>query len=329
MRSLPKVTFLADDFAPGTPSQQLLDRFLIGYNRDGQFHTPGCAVELISGASATEQVSNRVEEFGLKIATTPDQSQCAVVFDSLEKHLLKLPPAARCFVYGKTADSGARAVELRTAAAERGIALRSATAVSAAFQLPVINVPSRVSKALAVSFASFPDADLEAVEALWGLASPPNDTVKIELLSGDALWRRAYSVEWISLFAAAFSRSNTIQGDPLKDGRTQDVVGLRLVEKLVAEPRAWILEQPNGLKMAVFILNGALEDLNVAFGNSSEAIVSTQLYRPPKPLEDHFSALAGQIEDFFRQDTAPKPNANIVLLPAIYEKMTRAWNARI
>jgi hypothetical protein len=332
MRSLPKVTFVIDDFTAGSPGQQLLDRFLIGYNRDGQFYSPGCQVELLAARKDNDAVVARAKEFGLKIAQDLEQAQATVIFGNAADHLQKLPREARCFVYGTVVDDSTKANQLTALAKERGIALRGGTAVTGAFQLPVLKTPEGARLKLAVTHGKFPEADLEAVEALWILAktSAPNPTVR--LLKGDAVWALAYSAEWTELFAAGFSRSNTIQGDPVKDGRTQDVAGLRLVEKLVKEPRAWLIDEassstPRGTsvsKTAVFVMNGALEDLNVAFQDAGGKVVSTQLYRPPPPMQDHFSELAGQIEDFFRRDTAPEPGPALLQLPAMFEAMRGA-----
>ena len=68
MRSLPKVTFAVDEFVVGSPAQQLLDRFLIGYNRDGEFYSPGCQVEVLM-PRANEAIVARAREFGLKVAS--------------------------------------------------------------------------------------------------------------------------------------------------------------------------------------------------------------------------------------------------------------------
>jgi hypothetical protein len=323
MRSLPKLTFVIDDFSIGSPGQQLLDRFLIGYNRDGEFYSPGCAVELLQPKQNNDAIAARSKDFGLKIGGDLNQTQATVIVGTAAEHLSKLPRGARCFIYGTLADTAGRASELVTSAEEHGLALRTATAVSGAFQLPVLEVPSRLRKALAVTHGAFPDAELHALEALCTLGKAVQ-TPKVELLTGAAVWQSAYSSQWSDLFASAFSRSNTIQGDPLKDGRTQDVAGLRLVERLVPKPRAWLVGDES-MQAAVFVMNGALEDLNVAFESTSGKLVSTQLYQPPPPALDHFSGLAGQIEDFFRQDAPPPLSPLTMFLPRLLESMRSLW----
>jgi hypothetical protein len=325
MRSFPKITFIVDDFAVGSPAQQLLDRFLIGYNRDGQFYTAGCQVELLARKRDDNAVVARAKDFGLKVTKDTTQAESIVIFGSPNEHIEKLPRGARCFIYGPLAQDGAEAEKLVTATKERGITVRAGTAVLGAFQLPALKTPERARRKLAVTHGRFPEADLEAVEALWSMTQEAAEQPKVRLLTRGSVWALAYSPEWSGLFAAAFSRSNTIQGDPVKDGRTQDVAGLRLVEKLVSEPRAWLIDSDSDeSKTAVFVMNGALEDLNAAFQDARGKMVSTQLYQPPTPMQGHFSNLAAQIEDFFRQESAVAPGPALMRLPAVFQAMRDA-----
>ena len=130
----------------------------------------------------------------------------------------------------------------------------------------------------------------------------------------------AYAAEWRALLAAAFSRSNTIQGDPVKDGRPQDVYGLHFLERLCPAPRGWILDHQDGLRSALFDFSGALEDLNFAVELADGSIRSAQLYRPPEPMSDHFSTLAERIERFFRADH-PEVPAGLTSLWRVAEQM--------
>jgi hypothetical protein len=164
------------------------------------------------------------------------------------------------------------------------------------------------------------DAEADALAALRSIAPSRLGFSKVRLLIHTDVWATAYSRDWFPLFSAAISRSNTMQGDPEKDGRTQDIAGLRLIEKLVKQPRAWIVEHLTGMQTAIFDLSGALQDLNFAVELTDRTIQSAQLYRPPPPMEDHFSPMAEQIERFFRTDSAA-PSPDLVQLPALFEKM--------
>jgi hypothetical protein len=104
------------------------------------------------------------------------------------------------------------------------------------------------------------------------------------------------------------------------DGRTQDIVGLRIVEKLVPEPRAWLFDHEDGLRTVIMDLTGALKDINIAAEIGFRSIASTQLYRPPAPMQDHFSPLAENVERFLRTD-APEDARPASILAGLYERM--------
>src|SRR5512145_3522979 len=98
---------------------------------------------------------------------------------------------------------------------------------------------------------------------------------------GKAVWKTAKDGQWSRpLLAAAISRSNTIQGDPLRDGRTQDVVGLGLGPGLAQDPRGWLLHHRDGVKSVILVLDGVLADYNFAVSLANGDIASAQLYRP-------------------------------------------------
>ncbi|MEI8360253.1 MAG: hypothetical protein WCH13_17435, partial [Deltaproteobacteria bacterium] len=76
-RPFRQITFVLDEFAPQTPAQQLLDRFLLGYRRDGQFHRVAgiqvvahLAADAATTAGENSELSRRVADHGLKLAPT-------------------------------------------------------------------------------------------------------------------------------------------------------------------------------------------------------------------------------------------------------------------
>ena len=75
MRTLNKLAFLLEDFSPGSPAQHLVDRFLMGYARDGEFHKPGPR-EVSAYVMMTNEggFDKRAEDFGLRVASTAEQA---------------------------------------------------------------------------------------------------------------------------------------------------------------------------------------------------------------------------------------------------------------
>ena len=131
---------------------------------------------------------------------------------------------------------------------------------------------------------------------------------KIRRIEGNGVWRAGRNGDWPwPLLAAAISRSNTTQGDPVRDGRTQDIVGLGRLQKLVAQPRGWLIEHRDGLRSTVLVLDGAIADINLAVRSRDGLIVSTQLYRPPAPNRSEFDRLAAVVDEFLASRNPPWP----------------------
>jgi hypothetical protein len=146
----------------------------------------------------------------------------------------------------------------------------------------------------------------------------------VRFLEGKEVWRAGEKKLWSwPLLAAAISRSDTPQGDPVKDGRTQDIVGLGLVPRLASQPRGWLLEHRDGLRSAILVLDGVLADFNFAVRARDGNIFSAQLFRPPPPAEHHFSRLAAALEDFLRTGKSGWPVQRNLLIAGLLEILSR------
>ncbi len=144
-------------------------------------------------------------------------------------------------------------------------------------------------------------------------------------LKGEALWQAARDQLWSwSLLTAALSRSDSPQGDPVRDGRTQDLAALGLVPKLATDPRGWVMEHSDGLRSSVLLLEGVVGDANFALRPSGSDIISAQLYRPPKPGQHEFSRLAAVVEDFFVSGMPPWKIQRSLLAAGLREAFRRA-----
>jgi len=339
MTDLRRIAFILDDFVVGKPSQQLLDRFLIGYPRDGAFHQiEKCEIAAHSQTPSADLVI-RSKDFGLQMAASRMDAVAnadAIVFltgntNLLESILPSMKSGARCFVYGRLARDEQSAKALAALTRSRGIPLSSSTATSGSFRLPDVSLQagSKVREALIIVQGPPLEAELEALEGLLPLLENRHQ--------GEAGLKRIYRLNeqalghamdgsvpfFKNLLAAAISRSNTIQGDPLKDGRTQDVTGFGLVRGLATEPRGWVIEHLDGVRSTILVLNGVLADFNFSIALANGEIVSAQLYRPPPPMEEHFSRLCAHIEDFFRGGKPPAPIERGILIAELMGRMER------
>ena len=341
------MVFLLEEFQIPSPSQQLLDRFLIGYPRDGKFHRPDeleVSVYLLLNNRVTN-LEERAEDFPLVIKPNPagavaDADAVVIVPRGagalpneglLRVALERAPEGAMCFVHGALASSLPGARRQIQLARSRNISLVAGTPLPVTWRLPEIDLPpdTPLSEALIVVQGKSLGAELHSLEGLLPVIERrqggESGIRNVRFLEGKAVWRAGDKRLWSwPLLGAAISRSDSPQGDPARDGRTQDIVGLGLVPKLATEPRCWLLEHRDGLRCAILVLDGAVADFNFAVRTRDGTILSAQLFRPPPPGEHQFSRLAAVLEDFFRTGKPPWPVQRNVLIAGVLEIFGRA-----
>jgi len=327
-RQLRKIAIVVEEFTLRSPAQQLLDRFLIGYPRDGEFRRlDNCQVWLhvVSGGSDTE-VGRRVKDHDLRVAESIDRTLAnadgvIVVWrgagskandDLLRATLHSMQSGTLCFVHGALASGRNAARQSAALAKSRGLVLCSGTSTAVTYRLPEVDLPpkAKTREALIVVQGPFPDAEHEALEGLLPAIERrrggETGVKSVRSIQNDEVWRAGREGLWSwSLLAAAISHSNTVQGDPVKDGRTQDIVGQGLIQALAKNPRGWVLEHHDPMRTTILVLDGAVADYNFAIRLADGGTVSAQLYRPPEPAQEQFSRLAAAIEELFRKGKAP------------------------
>lgn len=344
MIALKKIAFVLDEFALGAPAQQLLDRFLLGYPRDGEFHhLEGSTIHVYSPHGNSQELERRSKEHGLvvapdraaavseanAVAIVPRAGAMALDEKAVAETLQHAPRGSRCFIHGVVASRVQMARQLLLRAEVRGIEVRSGTSVGVTWRLPEIEVPpnSIIREALIVVQGAPFLAELEALDGVFPLIDLRQNKQEglrsLRSLRGDDVWRGGADGNWSwSLLTAALSRSDTPQGDPVRDGRTQDLAGLGLVPKLAHDPRGWAIQFDDGLKLTVLVLDGVVADYNCALALGDGRILSTQLFRPPKPAQHQFSRLAAVMEDFFRTGAAPWPVDRNMRTVELLEKLS-------
>ena len=356
MRTLHKIAFLFEEFITPSPAQQLLDRFLIGYAKDGAVHKPPCetvAAHLMLSLSESD-FGERHQDLNLDIA--PDVERAvegadAVVIVSrkpgavanesyLQIALERAPTGSACFVHGALANTLARAHKFVSLARKRQIALLAGTPLCVTWRLPEVDLPlgTPLVEALIVvqlgaeaaqasppsPSATLSGAELHALEGLLPVIERRRGgeagVRAVRFLEGKDLWRAGHKGLWSwPLLSSALSRSHTPQGDALLDARTQDLVGLGLVPKLARNPRGWLVEHRDGLRSTLLVLDGVVADFNFAVRAQDGSIVSAQLFRAPAPAEHHFSRLAATMEDFFRTEKSPWPVERNLFIAGLLE----------
>ncbi|HTD87832.1 MAG TPA: hypothetical protein VK850_14745 [Candidatus Binatia bacterium] len=301
-----KLLFIADEFKLRRPVQQLLDRFLMGYPFDGSFHRPDCEIVLVTPQSNTD-VERRIKDFGLRQQSELPNGDGALIFGPSQSS-----SAPRRFVYGVSAKDLA------------------GTAIRGAWLLPNIFVSenTRLAKALAIVQGEFPSAEMEALDVLMPLIWRKDAAIRSVVTLGATEFWPALLREFWPLVKSALSRSDSPQGDAVRDGRTQDLVGLGLLENLVKSPRGWLVEHEDGIRYVIAVMDGAVADYNVALQTRAGGILSAQIHRGPPPGEHHYDPLAAMLERYFRTGEPPWPPEQSVLSAELMRRFYAVYGER-
>ncbi|MBI2949248.1 MAG: hypothetical protein HYY23_16525 [Verrucomicrobia bacterium] len=342
MKRLKQIAFVLEDFALQTPGQQLLDRFLMGYPRDGAFHRlENCRVSAhIADQAANAEIERREKSFGLRVRRDLRQAVAGAdgvivawrgsgveAKDELLKEILpSVPRGTPCFVHGALSASLAGAQEIKRLAFSRRVVVLAGTPLGVTWRLPEVEIPqgTALKEALVVVQGKSPTAEFESLEALLPVIERrqggESGVRNVRFFQGTNVWKSGEDGQWSwPLLASALARSDSPQGDAVKDGRTQDLAGLGLVQKLAREPRGWALEHRDGLRSTILVLDGVVADYNFAVRTGDGQILSAQVYRPPAPAEHHFTRLATGIEDFFRTGKQPWALERSALIAGLLE----------
>ena len=321
------ITFILSGWGLPSPGQQLLDRFLLGYPHNGRHHHPDVKLTVCPmGFAATPELRQRADMFGLRIepdlAASLKHAQGIVLAWNAPGHvpddlllrnvLAQAPQQARCFVVGPLLESEATASFVEKTVAERSLQVVSGSPLNVTWRLPAMDLMpgTSVSEALIVVQGPTGLAEWEALEALLPLlqsrAGGETGIDSILRFESQGVWKAGDKGVWSwSLLAAALSRSDSPQGDPVKDGRTQDLVGLGLVPGLARDPRGWQLRHRDGLRSTLLVLDGVVADYDMAWVTQEGRIQSTQVFQAPQPAQHHYSRLAHILERFLLTGQSP------------------------
>jgi hypothetical protein len=319
-----KLAIVVDEPAVGTPAQQLRDRLAGGYLRGGVFRRPQASSAAVGEADAV-LILPRGD------GHEPDEAKVTAAVEEAR-------PGSRLFVYGPLARTAAGARKLLARATARKLKLVAGGFAGTTWRLPPVDVPlgAPVTDALVAVVGAPGEAEWLAVDALLPLVErrarrsgadlPGEAGVRaVRALTGAEIWAAEKQGQWAgSLLSSALSRSDSPQGDTLKDGRTQDLWGLGVVPDLARDPVAYLVEHRDGLRSAAVVVNGVVADLNFAVRLRGAGVVSAQIFRPPAPAAEHYGTLAAVIDDFFATGTPPWPPERAVVAAGLLDAFARA-----
>jgi hypothetical protein len=195
------------------------------------------------------------------------------------------------------------------------------------WRLPPVDLPlgCEVEDALMVGVGNSDPMDFHALEAMQCMLERrrggETGVRRVQLLEGDAVWKSGDAGRWSwELLESALSRSDSLKGLTVLDGRTQNLAAGGAIKRLVANPAAYFIEYNDGTHATLLMLNGALGDFNFAARvRGIKEPISCQFLLPPNPNVAYSACLMHQVETMIESGHAPYPVERTLLTSGILE----------
>jgi hypothetical protein len=215
------------------------------------------------------------------------------------------------------------AKEMYETARATGFPLMAGSSLPVTWRTPSLDLPygAAVSEALCVGYGGVDSYDFHALETLQCMVERRGGGETgvrwLQAYRGDAFWRAHHAGVWSrELFEAALARSHTLT--PSRTGFNHLFPNGDELKALVKDPIGYQYEHRDGLRCTMLLMNGLVQDFNVAarLGDRGE-LFSTQVYLPMPParatLANFFSPLVNHTEQLFRSGQEPYPPERTLL----------------
>ena len=208
-----------------------------------------------------------------------------------------------------------------------GFGVLAGSSLPVTWRLPDVELPlaCEIEAALMIGVGGSDPMDYHALEAMQCMIERRKGgepgVAAVQLIEGDAVWEAGEAGRWShALLEAALSRSDTLCGLTVEDGRTQDLLGTGELQRLVENPSAYFIEYNDGLQATLLMLNGAVRDYCFAAQLKDAPVpVSTQFFLTPTPNVTYSACLIAKIEELFETGTAPYPAERTLLVSGTLE----------
>lgn len=346
-------------------AQHFADRFLVGYPREGRWHHPNMKVVslYVDQKPEGDQSEDRAREFGFSVyPTIEDALRCGTDKLAVDAVLLigehgeypinemsqVLYPRYDFFKECvKVFEEDARAVpifndkhlsysfdkakEMVDDAHRLGFGLLAGSSLPVTWRLPDVDIPidSELEGAVMVGGGSDP-MDYHALEAMQCMVERrkggETGVAAVQLIDGDQVWKAGEEGRWsMELLEAALSRSDTPCGLTDEDGRTQNMIANRELQRLAENPAAYFIEYNDGFQATLLMLNGAVQDYCFAAKLKNETtLISTQFFLTPTPNVTYSACLVSKIEELFETGVAPYPAERTLLVSGTLESCLKS-----
>jgi hypothetical protein len=230
--------------------------------------------------------------------------------------------------------SFARAKEMVETSKRLKFPFLAGSSLPVTWRLPPIELPRdcMIDEALMVGVGSSDAMDFHALEAMQSMVERrrggETGVKGVQMITGDSVWKAGRDGRWSTeLLASALSRSDSLQGLTVIDGRTQNLAQSNELGRLVRDPSAYLIDYVDGTRATLLMLDGAVADYNFAARlRGPTRLESTQFLLPPVPNVAYSACLMRKVEEMIETGRAPYPVERTLLVSGMLES---CLNSRI
>lgn len=195
------------------------------------------------------------------------------------------------------------------------------------WRLPSVDLPygAEVEDALMVGVGGSDPMDYHALEAMQCVLERrrggETGVRRVQMVTGDAVWKAGAEGRWSrELLGAALSRTDSLQGLTVVDGRTQALAEGDEIARIAQGPAAYMIEYNDGTHATLLMLNGVLRDFNLAVRVKGRPDpLSMQFLLPPDPNVAYSAQLMNHVDRMIQTGRAGYPVERTMLVCGVLE----------
>ncbi|AMV37177.1 hypothetical protein [Planctomyces sp. SH-PL62] len=195
------------------------------------------------------------------------------------------------------------------------------------WRLPSVDLPygAVVEDALMVGVGGSDPMDYHALEAMQSVLERrrggETGVRRVQMIEGDAVWKAADAGRWSrELLGAALSRTDSLQGLSVQDGRPQALGEGDEIALIAQNPAAYFIEYADGTRATLLMLNGVLADYNLAVKVQGRPDpLSMQFLLPPNPNVAYSAQLMDKVARMIETGRAAYPVERTMLVCGMLE----------
>jgi hypothetical protein len=211
--------------------------------------------------------------------------------------------------------------------------MQAGSSIPVTWRLPAIDLPLNcdIESALMIGVGGSDAMDFHSLEGLQCMVERrrggETGVKSVQRVRGADVWKLPLDR---ALLTSALSRSDTPLGLTDTDGRTQDLLKSGELQRLVRNPRAYLIEYRDGLKATNLMCDGAVRDFNFAARlKGSSRLWSTQFLLTPEPNVTYSACLMHKAARMFETGAAQYPVERTLLTSGLLESCLTSNGERL